>query len=53
MAAKERPCRECLRWFAPDARVGDWQRTCSREECQEARRTATQSWEKGYYVQTR
>lgn len=45
MAAKKRPCRECLRWFAPDARVGDRQRTCSREECQEARREATQaSW---------
>src|SRR5919198_2713550 len=45
MAAKKCPCRECLRWFAPDARVGDRQRTCSREECQAARRAATQaSW---------
>src|SRR5690242_18512124 len=45
MAAKKRPCRECLRWFAPDARVGNRQRTCSREECQAARRAATQaSW---------
>lgn len=45
MAAKKRPCRECLRWFSPDARVGDRQRTCSREECQAARRAATQaSW---------
>jgi len=43
MAAKKRPCRECLRWFAPDARVGDRQRTCSREECQGARRVATQA----------
>jgi len=25
MAAKKRPCRECRRWFAPDARVGDRQ----------------------------
>ncbi len=45
MAAKKRPCRECLRWFAPDARVGDRQRTCSGKECQGARRVATQaSW---------
>jgi hypothetical protein len=45
MAAKKRPCRHCRRWFAPDARVGDRQRTCSREECQKARRAATQaSW---------
>ena len=45
MAAKKRPRRECRRWFAPDARVGDRQRTCSRDECQAARREATQaSW---------
>jgi hypothetical protein len=43
MAAKKRPCRECLRWFAPDARVGGRQRTCSRDECQRARRAATQA----------
>lgn len=43
MAAKRRPCCHCLSWFTPDAGVGVRQRTCSREECQEARRAATQS----------
>src|SRR6266498_871043 len=34
MAAKKRPCRYCLKWFSPDAKVGGRQRTCSRPECQ-------------------
>jgi hypothetical protein len=41
--AKKRPCRECRRWFVANARLSDRQRTCSREECQEARRAATQA----------
>ncbi len=43
MATKKRPCRECGRWFAPDMRVGNRQRTCSQDECQAARRVKTQA----------
>jgi hypothetical protein len=39
----KKPCRICRRWFQPDARVGDRQRVCSREECQAARRKRTQA----------
>jgi hypothetical protein len=42
---RKRPCRSCRRWFQPDPRVGDRQKTCSRPECQSARRAKTQaSW---------
>jgi len=42
MLAK-RPCRICRRWFQPDRRVGDRQRACSRPDCREALRKATQA----------
>jgi hypothetical protein len=38
---KKRPCTECRRWFLPDARVGDRQRTCGSSACQQARRERT------------
>ena len=34
---KKRPCRICRKWFHPDPRVGDRQRTCSSKECQRKR----------------
>ena len=43
--ARKRPCRICRRWFRPDVRVGDRQRTCGEPDCQRARRQKTQaSW---------
>lgn len=43
--ARKRPCRICRRWFRPDNRVGDRQRTCGQPLCQRARRQKTQaSW---------
>jgi hypothetical protein len=39
----KRPCRICRRWFRPDVRVGARQHTCSRPECQAARRKKTQA----------
>jgi hypothetical protein len=41
--AKKKPCRICRKWFLPDVHVGDRQRTCSRPECQVARRKKTQA----------
>jgi hypothetical protein len=42
---RKRPCRNCLRWFYPDPRVGDRQRSCGKLECQAVRRQKTQaSW---------
>ena len=38
---KKRPCAECRRWFLPDARAGDRQRTCGSAVCQQARRQRT------------
>ena len=38
---KKRPCTECRRWFLPDARVGERQRTCGTAACQKARREQT------------
>jgi len=29
----KRPCRICGKWFAPNPRVGDRQKTCGREAC--------------------
>lgn len=40
---RNRPCRFCRRWFAPDRRVGARQRACSEEACQKKRRAATQA----------
>jgi len=37
------PCRTCLRWFYPDPRPGDRQRTCGKPECQTVRRKKTQA----------
>src|SRR3954454_22652489 len=43
--ARKRPCRICRRWFRPEVRVGDRQRTCGEPDCQKARRQKTQaSW---------
>ena len=30
---RKRPCRICRRWFLPDARLKDRQKTCGRAEC--------------------
>jgi hypothetical protein len=31
--SKKRPCRICRKWFTPDPRVGDRQKTCGDPEC--------------------
>jgi len=31
--SKKRPCRICRKWFTPDPRVGDRQKTCGDQEC--------------------
>ena len=42
---RKRPCRVCRRWFLPDPRAGDRQRTCSDPECQRERhRRACADW---------
>jgi hypothetical protein len=59
--AAKRPCRSCRRWFRPNVRIGNAQHTCSRPECQAARRKDTQaSWRArnpdyfvGYRIQSR
>jgi hypothetical protein len=30
----KRPCRICKKWFSPDPRLGDRQKTCGDKECQ-------------------
>lgn len=43
--ARKRPCRECGKWFQPNARAGKAQRSCDREACQRARhRRACADW---------
>ena len=43
--ARKRPCRECGKWFQPNARAGKRQRSCDREACQRARhRRACEQW---------
>jgi hypothetical protein len=43
--ARKRPCRECGKWFQPNARAGKRQRSCEREACQHARhRRACAQW---------
>jgi len=32
---KKRPCRICRKWFIPNARVGDRQKTCGCNECKQ------------------
>lgn len=31
--SKKRPCRICRKWFTPNPRVGDRQKTCGNHEC--------------------
>lgn len=31
--SKKRPCRICRKWFTPDPRIGDRQKTCGDHEC--------------------
>jgi hypothetical protein len=40
---RKRPCGVCRHWFHPDPRVGDRQRVCGAEACQQARRKKTQA----------
>jgi hypothetical protein len=39
---RRKPCRYCRKWFLPDSRVGERQRACSSETCQQQRRQHTQ-----------
>jgi hypothetical protein len=32
--SKKRPCKICRKWFIPDPRLGDRQKTCGEPECQ-------------------
>lgn len=42
-----RPCRVCRRWFCPDPRLGDRQKTCGHPECrQEWHRKQCATWNK-------
>jgi len=42
---RKRPCSVCRKWFAPDPRAGDRQRTCSDPPCRAARATrAKDAW---------
>jgi len=49
-------CEFCGRFFVPDSRVGNRQRACSRQECQDTRkRSSKQTWRAretpaGYFV---
>ena len=36
---RKRPCRICGKWFMPNPRLGDRQKTCGAEECQRRRHT--------------
>lgn len=31
--SNKRPCRICRKWFTPDPRLGDRQKTCGKESC--------------------
>ena len=42
-ALRKRPCSICRHWFRPDPRVGQRQHTCSKPECQAARRKKAQA----------
>ncbi len=35
--SRKRPCRICGKWFSPDPRLGDRQKTCGAAECQRHR----------------
>ncbi len=48
---RKRPCRICRKWFSPNPRVGERQKTCGAEECQKkwhAKKCA--EWNKGHPV---
>ncbi len=32
-ACRKRPCKVCHRWFLPDSRRGDRQKTCASDDC--------------------
>jgi len=32
--SRKRPCRICRKWFSPDPRVGERQKTCGNQDCQ-------------------
>jgi len=34
LKSRKRPCRICRKWFYPDPRVGDRQKTCGDKDCQ-------------------
>jgi hypothetical protein len=55
--ADKRPCSVCGKWFRPDARQGDRQKTCGCKECKsEWHRRACARWHKknpGYDKDTR
>ena len=38
--SRKRPCRVCGKWFSPDPRLGDRQKTCGAAECQRQRHAA-------------
>lgn len=38
--SRKRPCRICGKWFSPDPRLGDRQKTCGAAECQRQRHAA-------------
>ena len=33
--SRKRPCRICRKWFYPDPRVGERQKTCGKKNCQD------------------
>ncbi len=42
---RKRPCRVCRRWFSPDPRPGERQKTCGRAECRrEWHRRQCEQW---------
>ena len=44
---KKRPCKVCRRWFSPNPRVGEEQKTCGRSECKkEWHRRSCAEWNK-------
>jgi len=45
--SNKRPCRICRKWFSPDPRVGDRQKTCGAKDCQAKWHTKKcQEWNK-------
>lgn len=43
--SRKKPCCICRRWYLPDVRVGNRQRTCGRPECREVHQKKRQaSW---------